>query len=60
MVSSIDEKLSNIENYLERIESKIDNFMGFENINEEERKELIKIKKEMDSGKFHNYEEIFE
>ena len=59
MVSTIDNRLSNIEHFLQRIESKMDNFMGFEDITESERKELLKIKEEMKKGDSYSYDEVF-
>ncbi|MCA9486771.1 MAG: hypothetical protein H6500_07205 [Candidatus Woesearchaeota archaeon] len=59
MISTIENKLENIENFLQRIESKIDNFMGFEEIEDSEKKELINIKKEMNEGKYNSYDDVF-
>jgi len=59
MVNTIDNRLENIENFLKRIESRIDNFTGLETLFEEESKELIKIKKEMSEGKSHSYDGVF-
>ena len=59
MISTIENKLENIENFLQRIESKIDNFMGFEEIKKTKKKELINIKKEMNEGKYNSYDDVF-
>ncbi len=59
MTTSIEIKLDNIENFLARIESKMDNFLGFEILNDSDEKELIEIKKEMDSGKYYSYDDVF-
>ena len=59
MVSTIYTKLDNIENFLERIESKLDNFLGFEELNPEEKEEFSKIKKEMSEGQFSSYDDVF-
>lgn len=53
------EKMNHIEMLLLEINSKIDNFLGFEELNEEERKEIELIKKEMESGKYFTFDEVF-
>jgi C4-type Zn-finger protein len=59
MASTINNKLENIENFLERIESKLDNFLGFEELTSKEKEEFIKIKKEMDEGQAFSYDDVF-
>ena len=59
MVESIDNRLDNIEKFLSRIESKLDNFLGFEELSKEELEEIIKIKKEMDEGDSFSIKEVF-
>lgn len=59
MVESIDNRLDNIEKFLSRIESKLDNFLGFEELSKEEFEEIIKIKKEMDEGDSFSIKEVF-
>ena len=59
MVSSLDDRLHTIEEFLRRIESKMDNFLGFEMLEKEEREELLKIKEEMKSGNYHEYDDVF-
>jgi len=44
------EHLQRIEKQLEIINSKLDNFMGFEELSEEELKELDEIEAEMEKG----------
>lgn len=44
---------------LKAMNNKLDNFLGFENISEEEKIEILKVKKEMTEGKFHSYDEVF-
>lgn len=58
-MTTIESKLNSIEEFLQRIESKMDNFMGFEFISEEERKELSKIKEEIKNGESYSYDEVF-
>ena len=48
--NSILEHLQRIEKQLEIINSKLDNFMGFEELSEKELKELDEIEAEMERG----------
>jgi len=48
--NAILEHLQRIEKQLEVINSKLDNFMGFEELSEEELKELDEIEAEMEKG----------
>jgi hypothetical protein len=58
--NSVELKLSKIENSLERIESKMDNFIGFEILSSEEEKELEQIRSSLKNGEFSTHEEVFE
>lgn len=53
------EKINHIEMLLREIHSKIDNFPGFEELSEEERKELETIEKEVESGGYFTFDEVF-
>jgi hypothetical protein len=53
------EKMNHIEMLLMEIHSKIDNFLGFEEISEEERKEIELIEKEVESGEYSTFDEVF-
>jgi hypothetical protein len=44
---------------LQEINFKIDNFLGFKELSEEERKEIESIEKEVESGKYLTFDEIF-
>ena len=48
--NAILEHLQRIERQLEVINSKLDNFMGFEELSEEELRELDEIEAEMERG----------
>ena len=48
--NAILEHLERIEKMLEILNSKIDNFLGFEDLSEEELKELDEIEAEMERG----------
>ncbi len=50
--------LKNIEKRLERIEDKMDNFLGFEEISKKEMGELDIAKKEMKEGKCISLENL--
>ena len=53
------EKMNHIEMLLIEIRSKIDNFLGFEEISEEERKEIELIEKKVESGEYLTFDEVF-
>jgi len=53
------EKISHIEMLLLEINSKIDNFLGFEELSEEERKEIELTEKEVESGVYFTFGEVF-
>ena len=54
------EKINHIEKLLIEINAKIDNFLGFEGLSEEERKEIEQIEKEVNSGEYFTFDDIFE
>ena len=53
------EKVNHIEMLLLEIRSKIDNFLGVEELSQEERKEVEIIKKEIESGDYSTFDEVF-
>ena len=53
------EKMNHIEMLLMEIHSKIDNFLGFEELDEEERKELEITEKEVEFGEYFTFDEVF-
>ncbi|MEA2053851.1 MAG: hypothetical protein U9O96_01850 [Candidatus Thermoplasmatota archaeon] len=59
MADAILKKISNVEKILNEINSKIDNFLGFEELSPEEKKELEEIRKEIKRGEYVKAEEIF-
>jgi len=48
------EKINNIE-----LNTKIDNFLGYEDLTEEEKKELEKTREEIKKGECVSFEELF-
>ncbi len=53
------EKIERIENLLIAINGKIDNFMGFEDLDDDEKDEVKKLRKEVESGKYMTSDEVF-
>jgi hypothetical protein len=59
MSQEISEKMDHIEMLLLEIRSKMDNFLGFEELSREERKEIDIIEKEIESGEYSTFGEVF-
>ncbi len=59
-MSEVVERLERIERLLITLNAKIDNFLGYEELSEEERKELQKMREEIKRGEFVKFEELFE
>ncbi len=59
MTDIILEKITNIERMLIEINAKIDNFLGFEELTDEERRELKEIKEEINRGEYVEFEYVF-
>ena len=53
-------KIDNIEGLLEKINSKLDNFLGFEDLSDEEREEIETIRKAVRSGETVQFDDVFE
>ena len=53
------EKISHIEMLLLEINSKIGNFLGFEELSEEGRKEIELPEKEVESGEYLTFDDVF-
>ncbi|AJC70786.1 MAG: hypothetical protein J7K48_02420 [Thermococcus sp.] len=51
-MSEVVERLERIEKLLITLNAKIDNFLGYEEITEEERNELRKMREEVKRGEF--------
>jgi hypothetical protein len=41
------------------INAKIDNFLGFEELSEEEKKDIIKLRGEVSRGEYVSYKDVF-
>ena len=59
MDSVLIEKIEHIETLLISINGKIDNFMGFEELDEVEKKEVGKLREEVESGKYMTFDDVF-
>jgi len=59
-MSEVVERLERIERLLIELNSKIDNFLGYESLSKKERDELQKMRKEVRRGEFVKFEELFE
>jgi len=52
-------RINNIKKILIEIDAKINNFIGYEELTEEERKELRKIREEVKRGEYVSFDEVF-
>ena len=59
MSEAIMEKTERIENLLISINGKLDNFMGFEDLSDDEKDEVKKLRKEVKSGEYMTFDEVF-
>jgi len=53
------EKISNIERMIQELNTKIDNFLGYEDLTEVEKKEIEKIREEIKKGEYVKFDELF-
>jgi archaellum component FlaC len=53
------EKIDRIEALLLELSAKIDNFLGFEEITEEEKEEVEKLKEEIKRGEYLSIDQVF-
>jgi anti-sigma28 factor (negative regulator of flagellin synthesis) len=53
------EKIDRIEALLLELSAKIDNFLGFEEITEEEKEEVEKLKEEIERGEYLSIDQVF-
>ena len=58
-IELLERRISNVERLLEEINAKIENFMGYEELSEEEEKEVEKILNEIKEGEYVRFEELF-
>jgi hypothetical protein len=60
MENVLEKKLSHIESLLIELHAKIDNFLGFETLTEDEKKELITIREEIQADQLEKFDKVFE
>ena len=60
MSEALTEKIDPIETLLREINAKIDNFLGFDELDNDEQKELETLRKEIEAGEYINFDEAFE
>ena len=53
------EKINHIEKMILELNTKIDNFLGYEDLTDEEKKEMDKIREEMKKGEYVEFDELF-
>ncbi len=58
-IEILERRISNVERLLEEINAKIENFMGYEELTEEEEREVEEILSEIKEGKYTRFEELF-
>ncbi|ASJ06498.1 hypothetical protein A3L08_03730 [Thermococcus pacificus] len=58
-MSEVIERLERIEKLLIALNSKVDNFLGYESLTKKEREELRKMREEVKRGDFVKFEELF-
>ncbi|HII67022.1 MAG TPA: hypothetical protein HA302_03195 [Thermococcaceae archaeon] len=58
-VETLEKRLERIEKLLVEINSKINNFMGYEYLSKKEREELRKMREEIRKGEFIKFEDLF-
>jgi len=59
MSQALMEKMESIEALLLEVNAKIDNFLGFEELDTLENKEVEELRKEVQSGKYSSFDEVF-
>jgi len=59
MADTLLEKMSKIEQLLLEINTKIDNFLGFEDLTEEEQEEIAQLREEIKKGDFIPFQGVF-
>jgi hypothetical protein len=60
MSQALFEKITHIESLLLELNSKIDNFLGFEEMGEKEKEEVNLLRLEVRSGKLSSFDEVFQ
>jgi len=53
------EKIDRIESLLQKLNAKIDNFLGFEELDKDEQNEVEALQKEIEAGEYLHFDEVF-
>ena len=59
MSKTIIDKIDKIEKLIIELNSKIDNFLGYEELTKKEKKEIEKIKEEISKGDYFKFKDVF-
>ena len=59
MTDTLLEKMDHIEKMLMELNAKIDNFLGYEEISDSEKKEINEIRDEVKRGEYVRFEDLF-
>jgi len=59
MSKPIIDKIDKIEKLIIELNSKIDNFLGYEELTKKEKKEIEKIKEEISKGDYFKFKDVF-
>ena len=60
MTQTLTDRMDRIEVLLVEIKSKMDNFLGFEDLTEAEVKEVEELRERVRSGEYYSFNEVFE
>jgi len=53
------EKIDRIEALLREVNAKIDNFLGFEELDKDEQEEVKALRREIEAGEYLHFDEVF-
>ncbi|MHC1583476.1 MAG: hypothetical protein ACXQTM_02430 [Methanosarcinales archaeon] len=59
MSQALLKKMDHIEELLLEIKAKMDNFMGFDELEEDERREVELLRREVERGDYVEFDEVF-
>jgi len=59
MSESLMEKIDRIEALLREVNAKIDNFLGFEELDKDEQEEVKALRREIEAGEYLHFDEVF-
>ncbi|WP_162007672.1 hypothetical protein [Aciduliprofundum sp. MAR08-339] len=59
MPDAVLEKLNEIEEMIRELSTKIDNFLGYEELTDKEKKEIEELRKDIKKGNYVSFDELF-